>query len=105
MLSSFTHLLLRGAIVLAGGGGRQFRGAEVIVHVYDLSPVNDYSYDFGVGAFHSGVEVMGTEYTYGGHEVCTQTCIHTHAHFVDREVLVEYTPLHFFHTISTLFCC
>lgn len=32
-------------------------GAEVTVHVYDLSPVNQYSYEFGVGVFHSGVEV------------------------------------------------
>ena len=32
-------------------------GAEVTVHVYDLSPVNLYSYDFGVGVFHSGIEV------------------------------------------------
>jgi len=52
----------------AGGGGRQFRGAEVVLHVYDLSPLNSYIYEFGVGAFHSGVEVSGTEYTYGGHE-------------------------------------
>ena len=51
-----------------GGGGRQFRGSEVILHVYDLSPVNRYSYEFGFGAFHTGVEVLGTEYTYGGHE-------------------------------------
>lgn len=53
---------------MSGGGGRQFRGAEVVLHVYDLSPINQYSYEFGVGAFHSGVELSGTEYTYGGHE-------------------------------------
>ena len=53
---------------MSGGGGRAFRGAEVLLHVYDLSPANQYSYEFGVGAFHSGVEVSGTEYTYGGHE-------------------------------------
>ena len=47
---------------------RRFRGANVYINVYDLSQVNTYTYDFGVGAFHSGVEVMGTEYTFGGHE-------------------------------------
>ena len=29
---------------------------------------DQYIWDFGVGAFHSGVEVQGTEYTYGGHQ-------------------------------------
>jgi hypothetical protein len=63
--------------------GRIFRGAKVIINVYDLSPVNAYAYDFGVGAFHSGVEVMGTEYTFGGHET-SSTGIFTHA---PRQVL------------------
>ena len=47
---------------------RGFRGANVYINVYDLSQVNSYTYEFGVGVFHSGVEVMGTEYTFGGHE-------------------------------------
>ena len=55
-------------MAVAGGGGRRFRGSEVLVHVYDLTPMNQYIWDFGVGAFHSGVEVQGTEYTYGGHQ-------------------------------------
>jgi deubiquitinase DESI2 len=58
--------------------GRSFRGANVIINVYDLSQVNAYSYEFGVGAFHSGVEVMGTEYTFGGHE-SSSSGIFTHA--------------------------
>jgi len=47
---------------------RKFRGSKVVVNVYDLTPANGYTYDFGVGAFHSGVVVGGTEYTFGGHE-------------------------------------
>ncbi len=58
--------------------GRAFRGANVQINVYDLSQVNSYTYEFGVGAFHSGVEVMGTEYTFGGHEN-SSSGIFTHA--------------------------
>ena len=32
---------------------------KVILHVYDLIPHNDYGYQFGVGAYHSGVELNG----------------------------------------------
>lgn len=53
---------------VGGGGGRAYRGAEVVLHVYDLSPLNNFSFEFGVGAFHSGVEVLGTEYTFGAHQ-------------------------------------
>ena len=30
----------------------------VYLNVYDLTPVNDYLYWFGIGIFHSGVEGM-----------------------------------------------
>jgi hypothetical protein len=38
----------------------------VIVNVYDLSPQNKYTYGCGLGIFHSGVEVYGVEYAFGG---------------------------------------
>ncbi len=38
---------------------------EIRVNVYDLSPYNDALIAFGLGAFHSGVEVGGVEWTYG----------------------------------------
>uniref|UniRef100_A0A6T8MXS7 PPPDE domain-containing protein n=1 Tax=Hemiselmis andersenii TaxID=464988 RepID=A0A6T8MXS7_HEMAN len=47
---------------------RKFRGSSVVINVYDLTPANGYTYDFGVGAFHSGVVISGTEYAFGAHE-------------------------------------
>lgn len=33
-------------------------GSEVLLNVYDLTPMNNYGYWFGVGVFHSGIEGM-----------------------------------------------
>ena len=33
---------------------------EVLLNVYDLTPINNYSYWFGVGIFHSGIEGFET---------------------------------------------
>jgi len=42
---------------------------EVKLHVYDLTKqLNDKFWKFGLGIFHSGVEVGGKEYWYFGHE-------------------------------------
>ncbi|GAB2274203.1 hypothetical protein Dimus_008970 [Dionaea muscipula] len=38
------------------------------LNVYDLTPMNDYLYWFGLGIFHSGIEVHGMEYGFGAHE-------------------------------------
>ncbi|XP_023633843.1 deSI-like protein At4g17486 isoform X2 [Capsella rubella] len=40
----------------------------VYLNVYDLTPVNNYLYWFGIGIFHSGIEAHGLEYCYGAHE-------------------------------------
>jgi hypothetical protein len=45
-------------------GGRTRVGTKVFLNVYDLSPVNDYLYMAGLGLHHSGVEVMGSEYSF-----------------------------------------
>jgi len=43
--------------------------SNVILHIYDLAKdLNDKSYKFGFGIFHSGVEVHGKEYWFFGHE-------------------------------------
>ena len=34
---------------------------------YDLSPVNDYLYAIGMGLHHSGVEILGREYSVSSH--------------------------------------
>lgn len=41
---------------------------QVILNVYDLTPVNNYAVWFGFGIFHSGIEVHGMEYGYGAHD-------------------------------------
>jgi hypothetical protein len=38
---------------------------KVILHVYDLNANNVSLYPFGFGAYHSGLEINGVEYTFG----------------------------------------
>ncbi|KAF7814477.1 deSI-like protein [Senna tora] len=40
----------------------------VYLNVYDLTPINGYAYWFGLGVYHSGVQVHGVEYAFGAHE-------------------------------------
>ncbi|XP_004287362.1 PREDICTED: deSI-like protein At4g17486-like isoform 2 [Fragaria vesca subsp. vesca] len=40
----------------------------VVLNVYDLTPMNNYSVWFGLGIFHSGIEVHGKEYGFGAHD-------------------------------------
>ncbi|KAJ3680579.1 hypothetical protein LUZ60_016857 [Juncus effusus] len=44
---------------------------NIYLNIYDLSPVNTYLCWFGLGVFHSGIEVHGMEYGYGAHEYPT----------------------------------
>lgn len=39
----------------------------VILNIYDMFWTNDYTGNLGVGVYHSGLEVYGREYAYGGH--------------------------------------
>ncbi|KAJ1383658.1 PPPDE putative peptidase domain [Sesbania bispinosa] len=43
-------------------------GAMVYLNIYDLTPINNYLYMFGLGIFHSGIQVHGMEYGFGAHE-------------------------------------
>eukprot|EP00977_Amphora_coffeiformis_P004211 scaffold877_cov154-Amphora_coffeaeformis.AAC.3 len=45
-------------------GGRTRVGTKVFLNVYDLAPANDYLYQVGMGFHHSGVEIMGSEYSF-----------------------------------------
>lgn len=45
--------------------GRKRAAEPVFLNVYDLHPGNDYLYSVGLGAYHSGVEVYGVEYSFG----------------------------------------
>jgi len=49
---------------------RNSRGGKtkVLLNVYDLLEANKWGYSFGIGAFHSGVQLGEIEYAFGGHE-------------------------------------
>ncbi|VDL23833.1 unnamed protein product [Hymenolepis diminuta] len=42
--------------------------SPVIVNVYDMSSLNEYISNIGLGVYHTGVEVYEREYCYGGHQ-------------------------------------
>ncbi|XP_063720396.1 deubiquitinase DESI2-like [Symsagittifera roscoffensis] len=46
------------------GEGENF---PVYLNVYDLNRLNNYTGPVGFGVYHTGVEVHGTEYSFGGH--------------------------------------
>ncbi|KAI4335771.1 hypothetical protein L6164_014382 [Bauhinia variegata] len=52
-----------------GCDGNENCTTNVILHVYDLTPLNNYMYWFGLGIFHSGIEVYGKEYGFGAHDL------------------------------------
>ncbi|XP_078437728.1 deSI-like protein At4g17486 [Wolffia australiana] len=47
---------------------RKTGSVPVYLNVYDLTPINGYAYWFGLGIYHSGVQVHGVEYAYGAHD-------------------------------------
>ena len=52
-----------------GGGGwgqRTAVGQKVTLHIYDLSPANDYIQPFGLGLYHSGLVIGGNDAGFGG---------------------------------------
>jgi hypothetical protein len=52
--------------------GRQVLPSTTVrLNVYDLTEVNNSLYWCGLGAFHTGVEVYGVEYAFGGHSYDT----------------------------------
>mmetsp|Transcript_33071 Transcript_33071/g.29309 ORF Transcript_33071/g.29309 Transcript_33071/m.29309 type:complete len:186 (-) Transcript_33071:34-591(-) len=39
---------------------------KIMLNVYDLSPANKYLYSIGLGFYHTGIEINGKEYSFGG---------------------------------------
>ncbi|KAI4344092.1 hypothetical protein L6164_011362 [Bauhinia variegata] len=52
----------------SGCDGKKKYKTHVVLNVYDLTPLNNYMYWFGLGIFHSGIEVHGKEYGFGAHD-------------------------------------
>ena len=50
----------------------------VVINIYDLSPYNNYLIKIGLGMYHTGVEVNGREYTFGGHPGLVSTGVFDH---------------------------
>jgi deubiquitinase DESI2 len=48
------------------GGLQTVSSSRVILNVYDLNEVNDNLYNFGLGMYHSGVQIGGLEWTFAG---------------------------------------
>ncbi|RRT50189.1 hypothetical protein B296_00051904, partial [Ensete ventricosum] len=53
---------------LSGRNGDGSGRTHLYLNVYDLTPANNYLYWFGIGVFHSGIEVHGMEYGFGAHD-------------------------------------
>uniref|UniRef100_A0A5B6ZYE5 PPPDE domain-containing protein n=1 Tax=Davidia involucrata TaxID=16924 RepID=A0A5B6ZYE5_DAVIN len=51
-----------------GDGNTTNYETQIMLNVYDLTPLNHYTYLVGVGIFHSGIEVHGMEYGFGAHD-------------------------------------
>lgn len=45
--------------------------APIYLNIYDLTTLNNYMYWFGLGIFHSGIEIDGIEYAFGAHDMPT----------------------------------
>ncbi|XP_043720757.1 deSI-like protein At4g17486 [Telopea speciosissima] len=50
---------------------RKTGSVPVYLNVYDLTPINGYAYWFGLGVYHSGVQVHEVEYAFGAHDFPT----------------------------------
>ncbi|KAF3788717.1 DeSI-like protein [Nymphaea thermarum] len=55
----------------ASEGSDETQNAQLVLNVYDLTPINNYMCWFGVGIYHSGIEAYGMEYGFGAHDYPT----------------------------------
>lgn len=48
-------------------------GHKLLLNVYHLNPNNQFLYKIGLGFYHTGIEVNGMEYSFGGNPYASGT--------------------------------
>lgn len=64
-------------------------GEAVILNVYSITKLNKFLQFFGVGFYHTGVQIYGKEFSYGGHDQDSSGIMMTEPHALTGVSLYE----------------